>query len=512
MLDQSALTGALTLLTASWGPWLVIVPGLLIGLIFAAIPGLSISIAMAVFLPSTAYMDFLPAILFLSSIFTGGTFGSAIPAVLINIPGQAAAVATTLDGYPMARKGLHNEAMGLALMASCVGAGFGYVILFFLVNPLSGLVLKLGPSEMFIVALWGITLIAALRGRNVPRGLLAGVFGLLVGTIGMSARGSIRGTMDITSLLDGVPVIPAMLGMFAASELFNLMGAGYIVDSKEKRRINAGGILRGMIGALRYPGLLFQGTVIGTLIGAVPGVGAAVACLVSYSEARRRGPDSDRFGTGDPRGVIAAESANSSSEAGSMATLLALGIPGGGGTAVMLGAFAMHNITGGPRFIADHKDLVYAVILSNFAQVAVLVVVGFAFIYFASSIVKVPLRLLVPSVLALSVLGSYAITGNSSGPVTLAVFSALGWLMRRYDFPIAATVIGLLLGRMAEGALLRTYQISGGTAEYFLHRPLTLAMAALLLFSLLWPALKQRLNLGPRHNHPDRQNPKDSPR
>lgn len=503
MLDVPALTDAISLLTSSWAPWVVILPGLLIGLIFAAIPGLSISIAMAVFLPMTTYMDFLPAILFLSAIFTGGTFGSAIPAILMNIPGAAAAVATTLDGYPMSKQGRHNDALGIALISSCIGAGLGYAILLFMVYPLSIFVLRLGPSEMFVVAVWGITLIAALRGRNMARGLLAGVFGLLLGTVGMSPRGSIRGTMDITHLLDGIPVIPAMIGMFAASELFTLMRSSYIVEKPELRRINARGILSGARLTLRHPGVLLQGTVIGTLIGAVPGVGAAVACLLSYSEVRRRAPDRDSFGTGNPKGIVAAESANSSSEAGSMGTLLALGIPGGGGTAVMLGAFAMHNITGGPRFISDHKDLVYAVILSNFAQVFALVLVGFGFIYFASSIVKVPIRLLVPSVLTLAVLGSFALTGNLAGPVTLAVFAILGWFMRRYDFPIAATVIGLLLGRLAEGELLRSYQISGGTWEYFAGRPITMLLAGLLLLSLFWPLLTKAYRRGSRRSQMD---------
>jgi len=311
----------------------------------------------------------------------------------------------------------------------------------------------------------------------------------------MSSRGSIRGTMDIVHLLDGIPYIPAMIGLFAASELFRVMHSDYIVHDKGARTISARKTLAGCGMALRYPGVLVQGSLIGVIVGAVPGVGAAVACLLSYSEVRRRAPDRDTFGKGNPRGVVAAESANSSSEGGSMATLLALGLPGGGGTAVMLGAFAMHNVTGGPRFISDQKDIVYAIILANFAQVGLLLFVGFAFIFFASSIVKVPIRYLVPCVLVFAVMGSFALIGNLAGPVTLAVFAVIGWFMRRYDFPIAAAVIGLLLGRFAEGELLRTYQVSGATLEYFAGRPVTLTLAALLLLSLLWPVISKGLNL-----------------
>ena len=175
-----------------------------------------------------------------------------------------------------------------------------------------------------------------------------------------------------------------------------------------------------------------------------------------------------------------------------MATLLALGIPGGGGTAVMLSAFAMHNITGGPRFLSDHKDIVYAIIFCNFAQSLILLVVGLGFIYAASAIVKVPVRVLVPSVLALATLGSYALTGSMSGPVTLFIFAVIGWVMRRYDYSVAATVVGLLLGRMTEGELLRSYQLSGGDITFLFDRPIALSILGLLIISFIVPALRKR--------------------
>jgi putative tricarboxylic transport membrane protein len=493
MIDFTAAADAIALLTTSWGPWIVVPPGIIIGLVFGAIPGLSIGIAMAIFLPVTLYMDFLMAMLFLTSIFTGGTFGSAIPAILMNIPGAAAAVATTFDGYPMAQQGKHNEALGLALASSCFGTALGYTLLLLLIEPIARAVLKLGPTEMFVVAVWGITLIAALSGGNIVRGLLAGTFGLLLGTVGMSARGDIRGTLDSPYLLDGFPIVPALIGMFAAAELFNLGSKRYIVKDVEMRRLDFGRILNGFRIAARHPWILVRGSLIGILIGAVPGVGAAVANMVSYVETRRRADDSETFGSGNPKGVMAAESANSSSEGGSMATLLALGIPGGGATAIMLGAFAMHDITGGPRFISDHKDIVYAIIFSNLAQTVLLVFIGLGFIFLSSALVKVPTRILVPTVLSLATLGAFSLTGNLVGPVTLACFAALGWMMRRCDYPVAATVIGLLLGRMAEGELLRSYQISGGEFEYLLGRPVTMVLLGLIALSMFSPAIKRKL-------------------
>jgi putative tricarboxylic transport membrane protein len=438
-----------------------------------------------VFLPFTLYMDFLPAMLFLTAIFTGGTFGSGIPAILMNIPGTSSAIATAFDGYPMSRRGQHNEALGLSLGASCLGTAVGYLILLFLIAPLSTAVLRLGPSELFVVVLWGITLIALLSGAQVSRGLLAGTVGLLGGTVGMSAIGAVRGTMGVPDLLDGVPVIPAMIGLFAASELFSIVNRPYLVEDDRARRVSLRGILSGFTGALRYPVVLLRGSLIGALVGAIPGVGSSVSNLVSYAETKRHDPDPASFGRGNPKGVVASESANSSSEGGSMVTLLALGIPGGGGTAVMLAAFSMHNITGGPRFIREQTDIVYSIILANFVQALLLAILGLLFIRVLSAVVKVPIRILVPSVLVLAVFGAYGLTGSMLGPYTVVGFGAIGWWLRRHDYSVAAAVVGLLLGGMAEGELIRTYQISGGHLDYLLGRPVTLVFAGLLLLSLV---------------------------
>lgn len=491
MIDTEAAWAAVRLLSATWEPWLVVIPGLLIGLVFGAVPGLSISIAMAVFIPLTLYMDFVPAILFLTAIFTGGGFGAAIPAILMNIPGASSAVATTFDGYPMACRGEHSAALGIALAASTVGTALGYMLLFLFVDPISSWVLQLGPPEMFVVALWGLTLIAALRDRHFGRGLLAGIIGVLLGTIGMSSRGYIRGTFESIYLLDGIPVIPALIGLFAASELFTLLGSGYLVADEERRRLSFRDILGGVRLALRRPLAMIRGSMIGVAIGAVPGVGASVANLVSYTEARRRAEEPNSFGKGNPDGVIASESANSSSEGGSMVTLLALGLPGGAATAVMLGAFMMHNVTGGPRFMADHKDVVYAIIFGNFVQVVLLFAIGLGFVFVASAIVKVPLRFLAPTVMVFSVLGAFSLTGNMVGPVTVFGFAILGYFMRRFDYPVAATVVGILLGGMAEGEFLRTYQLSGGDPLLILSRPITLVLVLLLTASLVYPFVKR---------------------
>ncbi len=492
MIDEVALREAIFILSNDPDAWMVVPIGIVIGLIFGTIPGLSISIGMAIFLPLTLHMDFLPAILFLTAIFTGGGFGCAIPAILMNIPGTSASVATTFDGYPMARRGEHNQALGIALIASVIGTAFSYLILLLFIGSIADLVLKLGPSEMFLVSLWGMSLIAILQDGSFAKGLLAGVFGLTLGLIGVSDLGIFRGTFGSVYLFDGIPAIPALIGMFAASELFNLIRDDYLIVDKQKRKLNLNQILSGVSQGLAYPFVILRGGLIGTIIGSIPGVGSSVANLVSYASAKRQFDNNKTFGKGDGRGVIASEAANSSSEGGSMATLLALGIPGGGGTAIMLAAFAAHDVTGGPRFLSQNTDVVYAIILGNFIQVGLLAIMGLAFIFLASSIVKVPLRLLIPTVLVMALLGSYAHTGSIIGPITVTIFAIIGWVMRRYGYPVAATVIGILLANMVEGELLRTYQLTSGRfITYVFDRPITLMLLLLFALSLFYPLFKK---------------------
>ncbi len=316
MIDFGALDAAFALLSSSWTAWVFVLPGLIIGLFFGAMPGISITMAMAIFLPMTLYMDFLPAIIFLTAIYTGAGFGGSVPAVLMNIPGTSSALATTFDGYPMARQGRHNEALGLALTASVLGCLASYILLLVLIAPVSHVVLKMGPLELFVIAVWGLLLLGSLSGNSLPRGLLAGVFGVLLGTIGMNTAGFIRGTMGVPWLLDGIPTIPAMMGLLAASQLLGLINTSYLIEDEGLRKISMSKILAGVKMAVKEPKIIIRGTLIGVIVGSIPGVGSSISNLLSYSEAQRTSEDGESFGKGNPKGVIAAEAANSSSEGG----------------------------------------------------------------------------------------------------------------------------------------------------------------------------------------------------
>lgn len=494
MIDTFAFSQALGLLFTTIDPWLYVVPGLIIGLIFGAVPGLQISMAMAVFLPITWMMDFLQAMLFLTAIFTGGAYGGGVTAILMNIPGSSSSVATAFDGYPMARKGKHNEALGIGLGASVIGTFIGYALLLLLIQPLASMVLRLGPLEMVMIVLWGLALIATLNDSTVAKGLLAGVLGLLLSQVGMSSTGVMRTTVGNPYLIDGISVVPAMIGLFAASELLRLRAESYLVADESARKISITKIFKGFLEVFKYPKTIIKGSFIGALIGAVPGVGSSVANLVAYGEIRRSAKNQEEFGKGSVEGLIAAESSNSSSEGGSMTALLALGIPGGAATAVLLAAFSFHNLVGGPAFIRDQRDLVYSIIIGNFGQVALLAFIALLILPLLGMVVRIPLTYLVPSVLALCAWGGFGITGTIAGPVTVMAFAGLGWVMRRHAYPVAATVIGLLLGKMAEGEMVRTLQISGGNPlNYLAERPIAILLLVLFVLSaIVLPILRKK--------------------
>lgn len=496
MIDMDALFGAFGIMAASAGSWGWIIPGLLIGLVFSAIPGVSITMAMAIVLPMSLYMDFFPAVVFLTSVYTGAGFGGSVPAILMNIPGSPSSYATTFDGYAMSKRGEHNEALGYALFSSTICGILGYLLLLFLVEPLAEIVLRIGPLEMFAVAIWGMLLIGSLGSKYITRGLFAAALGVLLGGVGMNTAGFIRGTMNMPSLLDGISPIPAMIGLLASGQLLTLAGKDYILDAESSRSVSLGKILDGCWKTFRYPGVLLRGSVIGIVIGAVPGVGSSLGNLIAYAETKRTAKDSSTFGQGNPKGVIAAESAVASAEGGSMATMLALGIPGGGATAILLAAFMMHNIVPGPSFIETQKDMVYAIILNNIVQAVVLLVVGIAFIYAAVNIVRVRTRYILPAILVVATMGTFAVEGSVTGPITLFIFSLIGFVLVKFDYPVAAVVVGLLLGRMLETEFLRSYQLSGGDPTYLFERPGAMAIVAVMLLSMgmtAWGKRKQAM-------------------
>jgi len=487
-MNSEAVYHAFELLGRSWTPWLVVIPGLIAGLVGGAIPGLSGVMVLALLLPLTIHMDLFTALMFMTAMFTGAGFGSSIPGILMGLPGSTSAVAATFDGFPMTKNGYHNEALGLSLVASVVGLIGSYLFLLLLITWLADAVLRLGPLEQLMIVFWGLTMMASVSGNNVRRGLLAGLFGVLLGTVGTSLLGYHRGTLGFETLKDGVSPIPALMGLLACSGLYDLMHQKYVVERESDRKVSFGRIFAGMRQAFTYPIVLLRGSVIGVLIGVLPGIGASISNLIAYAQTKRYDKNPESFGKGNPKGVVAADAANSSSEGGSLGTLFALGIPGGGGTAVLLSAFTLHGVMVGPRFVATNGEMVYALIFANIIQGLLLIVVGLLLLRVILIMIKIPVLYLVPGVFVLAIYGAYITTSDISGPLTLVLCSLLGWVMTKYDYPVAATVVGLLLGGMAEDSLIQVSQLTAGFRWQFISdRPI-----ALLLFIMIVAVLAYR--------------------
>lgn len=487
-------TGAIVdgfLLVLDWRVIPLILGGVFWGIMFGAIPGFTGGVAMAVILPFTIPMPPLLALVLLLAIYTGSLWGGAVPAILLNTPGSPAAVCTTLDGYPMTRSGRASEALGISIMSSTLGGLIGIIALFFVIYPLGAFTLKFGPAEMFMVAVFGITIVASLAGKNFAKGLLAGAIGMLIGLIGISTTGADRVTFGVVELLDGVPIIPALIGLIAISELFVLTEQKFISGDSISEERPFQKVLAGCRTALRHYKLIIRSGLIGLGIGALPAAGGTVASIVSYNEARRLSADPDSYGRGNPAGIVAAEAANNASEGGSLATMLALGIPGSSGTAVLLGALILQGWIPGPRLFIDHADVIYGALLAEFLDLIVLMGMGIVFAVYGARVANIQTRILIPCVVVLTVLGAYVGRLIILDIWMLFGFGALGWLLKRHDYPTISVVLGIILGPLADGELVRIYQAFPEGIWIIFQRPISIGFVVLTVALSLWPLYRR---------------------
>lgn len=498
MIDLGAITEGL-FLVLDWRVLPLIVVGVLIGIVFGAVPGFTGGVAMAVVLPFTIPMSPLLALVLLLAIYTGSLWGGAVPAILLNAPGSPAAICTTLDGFPMSRSGRAAEALGISIVASTLGGFIGVSVLLFAILPLGMFTLKFGPAEMFMVAVFGITIVASLAGRNFFKGILAGAMGMLLGLIGISTSGNDRATFGVVELLDGLPIVPALVGLIAISELFTLAEKEYIAGRSARFEQPIREVFAGARTALKYPKTIIRSALIGLGIGALPAAGGTVASIVSYNEARRNDPDPDSYGTGNPEGLVAAEAANNASEGGALATMLALGIPGSQGTTVLLGALVLKGWNPGPRLFIDNAPVIYGALLAEFVDMLVLLGLGLVLASYSARIANIQTRILLPCVVVLSVMGAYVVRYLEFDIWLLFAFGALGWLLKRHDYPTISVVLGLILGPIADGEMVRVYQTYPEGIWIVFQRPISLGLLALTLLLTLWPLYRQRRARGPRN-------------
>lgn len=467
--------------------------GVVLGTIIGALPGLSATMAVAVLVPFTFTMDPATGLIALGAIYTGAIYGGAFAAILVNTPGTPSAIATTFDGFPMAKRGDGNLAITLATLASVFGGLVGGIFLLLLSPPLAKVALAFGPPEYFWLAIFGLTLISALSVGNTLKGLIGGCIGLMLAMVGVAVvGGDIRFTMDTQMLLGGFDIVSALIGLYCIPVLIDLVATPdpHLKVEQGNRGIRlfeAFGI------AWKSKFNVIRSSVIGTIIGILPGAGGSIAGLVSYSEARRSSKTPEEFGNGAPDGIIATESANNATVGGGFIPTLVLGIPGTPPDAVILGALLVQGIKIGPTLFAQQGEIVYTFIFGLLIATALMLPAGLLIGRYAyKSIASIPKTVLVPTIAFLTVVGSFAIHSNLHDVQMMLVLGVIGWILNRYGFAPSPIVLGLVLGQIAEQGFVQSYLIGNATSNIvgmFFGRPISLAIVALAAFTLLYPVL-----------------------
>lgn len=491
-MDVTAIFGPLLNILTSFHLMGLILLAIPIGMFFGAVPGLGGKLGIVLLIPFVFGMDAMSGAVFLLAMHAVVHTGGSIPSILFGVPGTGPDAVTIVDGYPMAQRGEAGRALGASLGASGIGGVIGALFLALMLPVLRPVVLAFSPAEFFLLALFGITFIAMLSGRSLIKGIAVGFLGLSFSLIGLDPHtGSQRFTFDMLFLWDGVSVVAAVLGMFAIPEMLALgVKGGAIAEIRGKAaRYDMRQVIDGILDVFRNPWLTLRTSVIGAVIGAIPGLGGDAASWLCYGHAVQTCKNSETFGKGDVRGVIAPETANNSKEGGSLLPTLFFGVPGSSGMAILIGAFVMLGIQPGPQMALNGMDLVWSLIwalaLANFLSIFVFLL----FVPAMSMLVFVRGALLIPFVLVLAFLGAYLSDGAWENMLLLVVLGTLGYFLKKFGWPRPPFVIGIVLGHIAEDSVHKALAIWGPS---FLLRPLSLVLIALIVLTIATYIFRQR--------------------
>ena len=457
----------------------------LIGVIIGALPGLSSTMAVALLLPFTLGMDPVVAIAMMAALYCAGTFGGSITAILINAPGAPPAVATALDGYPMAQKGEAGRALGIAAVSSVCG-GLLSLVAFIIAAPLLAQVaLSFRPQEYFALTLFGLSMLAAISGKSAPRNLIAGLFGVLVSAIGIHlVTGVERFTFGTTFLYDGIDFVPVLIGVFAIAELLKQADTK---DTAVERITNIAVKLPSRADFMRIRNTILRSSGIGTIVGILPAEGTTVAAIMGYNEAKRWSKHPEEFGQGSIEGVAGPEAANNAGTSGAMVPTLALGIPGSGTTAVILAALIMHGFRPGPFLMRETPEILYAIFTAMLIANLAFLFIGLAGAKVFSMVTLVPRSFLWPSVFCFSVVGSYAYQQQMFDVWVMLISGLVGFAALRHGFGPAPFVMGLVLGGLLEKNWSQAMIIFDSDWTRFFQSWIALLFYALTLLSLASP-------------------------
>ena len=473
-------------------PIMMMFIGVIIGIMVGVLPGLSPSIGVALMLPVTFGLDPISALVLLVSVYLASNYGGSITAIAINTPGTPGAVATTFDGYELTKQGKPLHALITSLTASTVGGLVGTIILILFSVPLATLALSFESYEYFALGVFGLTIISSLAGKSPLKGFISSGIGLLLITVGFDTQLPFsRFSMEIPDLADGIEFIPALIGLFALGEIFYSIEKGDNVKKEKTAKVDLSQTLP-LKQLLKLKSLMLKSSVIGTLVGCIPGAGGTIATFIAYDNAKSSSKHPEKFGKGSLEGVAAPEAANNGSVGGALVPLLTLGIPGSASTAVLIGALMIHKLNPGPELFDKEPGLVYGIFISLFFANIFMFFVGLMGNKLWIKIIAAPKSLLYPIILALSFIGSYFIQNSVFDVGICIAFGIMGWLLKRGDFPTAPVVLGLILGKMIEENL-RLSLVKGEWIDFF-TRPGSLIIIILALVSFFLPYIKKKLN------------------
>jgi putative tricarboxylic transport membrane protein len=467
--------------------------GVFLGTIIGVLPGIGPSAGIALLIPVTYGMNPTSALIMMAGIYYGTKYGGSTTAILINTPGEAASVMTAIDGYQMAKQGRGGAALAISAIGSFIAGTLGVVGLTIFAIPLASMALKFGPSEYFMLMLFAMTAVSSLSGMSPAKAAISTVLGLMIATIGIDLQsGQPRYTLGVPELQDGVGFVIAVVGLFAIAEVFCTMEDMARGVRPEIIRLKGKlWLTRSEWGRSVMP--IMRGSVIGFIIGVLPGAGGTIAAIMSYVTEKRMSRHPEEFGQGAIEGVAGPEAANNSDTAGAMVPLLTLGIPGGGATAVMLGAFIMYGIQPGPMLFQNRPDLVWGLIDSMYIGNIMLLILNLPLIGIFVRLLYIPAGILMPLILAISTIGIYAINSNLVELYIGLTFGVLGYVFRKVDIPVAPMVLALVLGAMMEQSFRQAMTISGGNPKIFLNSTICIVLAALSVVSILLPFLLPRI-------------------
>lgn len=468
------------------------------GLILGATPGLSPTMAVALLIPFTFKLEPAQGLILLGAAYTSTVAGGAVSAILLKIPGAPANIATTLDGHAMAKKGQGARALQLSFLASAVGGVFGVFLLIFLTPVLAQWALAFGPSHLFWLAILGVTVIGSLDSSSVVKGLLSGCIGLWLATVGFDDIMGAQRFIFHDAVSGGINVIPALIGLFAIPQVISMFAGGRRSLDAEILTVERHPISKAFGEVFSRLRALSIGTVTGSIIGLIPGVGGQIAGLVAYDQSKKMSPERDKFGTGHPEGVIAAESANNAMVGPSLVPLLTLSIPGSPTAAVLLGGLLIHGIFPGSDLFDNHPDVAWTFINSMLIGQVLMCVFGLYVAGLAARVAQVPNAIMAAVVLGLAVFGSYSVQHSMGDVYVMAALGTGMYFLERFGFSAAPLVLGLILGPIAEANFVQGSMIANATSSigsYFFTGPLNIALIAVAVASIgysVWLELRQR--------------------